>query len=185
MYKICYYQLPTDDNNVEDPLRPPEYEPTNNNSNNNSNSYFTPQQEQQQLNNNNDKNNNNITTSSPPPSFRSTSPTRNQQRVDLEETFDESIDDSTAESQRLLSPWQQQENTIISIPDNPSASSSSNAANSSQPATLPVPTDGVFSNMSAKPESERDKLDETPPVSKIHTRSFFWELVGGFAVIIS
>ncbi|KAI7857422.1 hypothetical protein BDC45DRAFT_32506 [Circinella umbellata] len=162
-----YRRLPTDENNVEDPLRPPDYEPTNNN-----NSHFNSQQEQHQLINNNDKdNNNNITTFSPPPSFRSTSPVQSQQRVDLEETFDESIDDSTAESQRLLSPWQQEENTFISIPNNPSASSSSssssNAAATSQPATLPVPTDGVFSNMSAKPESERDKLDETPPVSKI------------------
>jgi hypothetical protein len=32
---------------------------------------------------------------------------------------------------------------------------------------LPVSTnDGVFANMSAKPESENNKVDETPPVSE-------------------
>jgi hypothetical protein len=35
--------------------------------------------------------------------------------------------------------------------------------NSNQPATLPVVTDGVFSNLSAKPDTEADKEDENPP----------------------
>ncbi|KAI8146223.1 hypothetical protein BJV82DRAFT_600951 [Fennellomyces sp. T-0311] len=79
---------------------------------------------------------------SPPPYSR---PAQDQQQNDLEETFDESIDEVASESQRLLEP-----------PRQPESSSSS-------PATLPVANDGVFSNMSAKPESERDKVDETPP----------------------
>ncbi|KAI8577558.1 hypothetical protein K450DRAFT_251416 [Umbelopsis ramanniana AG] len=35
--------------------------------------------------------------------------------------------------------------------------------NNQHPATLPVTNDGVFANMSAKPESESNKDDETPP----------------------
>ncbi|KAI9250212.1 hypothetical protein BDA99DRAFT_214071 [Phascolomyces articulosus] len=157
-----YRKLPTDDEQSPDPLNPPEYEPR-------TTTTLTQQY----------PNNNSITTStsiplSSPPSFRSTAPIQHQQQVDLEETFDESIDDTTAESQRLLSSWQQQDTTTsttnsIHIPT--SSSSSSNAATSSHPATLPVPTDGVFSNMSAKPESERDKLDETPPVSCMDHRT--------------
>jgi hypothetical protein len=38
------------------------------------------------------------------------------------------------------------------------------APNNQHPATLPVTNDGVFANMSAKPESETNKEDETPPV---------------------
>jgi hypothetical protein len=37
-------------------------------------------------------------------------------------------------------------------------------SNNQHPATLPVTNDGVFANMSAKPESESNKDDETPPV---------------------
>ncbi len=39
--------------------------------------------------------------------------------------------------------------------------------NATQPAALPVVTDGVFSNLSAKPDTEADKEDENPPVFKI------------------
>jgi hypothetical protein len=39
------------------------------------------------------------------------------------------------------------------------------SSNNTTPAILPVSTDGVFSNISAKPESDSKKLDETPPVS--------------------
>ncbi|CAI2178295.1 2586_t:CDS:2, partial [Funneliformis geosporum] len=35
--------------------------------------------------------------------------------------------------------------------------------NATQPAALPVVTDGVFSNLSAKPDTEADKEDENPP----------------------
>jgi len=35
--------------------------------------------------------------------------------------------------------------------------------NANQPAALPVVTDGVFSNLSAKPDTEADKEDENPP----------------------
>lgn len=35
--------------------------------------------------------------------------------------------------------------------------------NSTNPASLPVVTDGVFSNLSAKPDTEADKEDENPP----------------------
>ena len=38
--------------------------------------------------------------------------------------------------------------------------------NSNQQAALPVVTDGVFSNLSAKPDTEADKEDENPPVSQ-------------------
>lgn len=38
--------------------------------------------------------------------------------------------------------------------------------NATQQATLPVVTDGVFSNLSAKPDTEADKEDENPPVSQ-------------------
>ena len=40
--------------------------------------------------------------------------------------------------------------------------------NSNQQAALPVVTDGVFSNLSAKPDTEADKEDENPPVSFYH-----------------
>ncbi|CAG8710854.1 11593_t:CDS:2, partial [Funneliformis caledonium] len=35
--------------------------------------------------------------------------------------------------------------------------------NATQPAALPVVTDGVFSNLSAKPDTEADKEEENPP----------------------
>lgn len=38
--------------------------------------------------------------------------------------------------------------------------------NATQQAALPVVTDGVFSNLSAKPDTEADKEDENPPVSQ-------------------
>lgn len=87
-----------------------------------------------------------------------------RQRTDLEETFGEDLDDDEAdsnESHRLL------RNTPAAAgPPAPSTPSSSNTArNSSRPAILPVTNDGVFSNMSAKPDTEGSKLEETPPVS--------------------
>lgn len=122
-----------------------------------------------------------ITQSSPPltPSRRPSAPALNRQRTDLEETFGESFDDDDDdddnhdESHRLLP-------SRTALPQPPasttSASSSSSSSNlvpptvhhrprsTSRPAVLPVTNDGVFSNMAAKPDTEADKLDETPPV---------------------
>ncbi|KAI7872708.1 hypothetical protein BDF14DRAFT_1748070 [Spinellus fusiger] len=67
-----------------------------------------------------------------------------QQHNDLEASFDEHFD-TPNETEHLL-PYQP---TSSSLP--------------LRPAVLPVSNDGVFSNMSAKPESERVKVDETPP----------------------
>ncbi|KAG0178013.1 hypothetical protein DFQ29_004033 [Apophysomyces sp. BC1021] len=83
-----------------------------------------------------------------------------QQRIDLEETFDESIGDhDNEESQRLLRPANHPRTSeLFSASETPTLSSISD-----RPAVLPVTNDGVFSNMSAKPESETKLLDETPP----------------------
>jgi hypothetical protein len=100
-----------------------------------------------------------------------TATARHQQQTDLEDTFGESFDEDDddhhhhdfnsnthqAESQRLINPSIHNENR-------PTLSSQQRTQH---PAVLPVrmTNDGVFSNMSAKPESEAAKLDETPPVS--------------------
>ncbi|KAG2221052.1 hypothetical protein INT45_009710, partial [Circinella minor] len=96
-------------------------------------------------------------------------PTANRQRADLEDTFGESLDDesdeedndnSNGESRRLLNVSPQ-----VPVGSYPSSSSvnNSSANSSSRPAILPVTNDGVFSNMSAKPDRDGNKLDETPP----------------------
>ncbi|KAI9495725.1 hypothetical protein BDB00DRAFT_813257 [Zychaea mexicana] len=91
-------------------------------------------------------------------------PLPSRQRNDLEETFGESLDDDDddddnhTESQRLLNAPQPH---VGSYPSSSSVNTS--AHSSSRPAILPVTNDGVFSNMSAKPDREGNKLDETPP----------------------
>ncbi|ORY93434.1 hypothetical protein BCR43DRAFT_444987, partial [Syncephalastrum racemosum] len=103
----------------------------------------------------------------------------NRQRTDLEETFGESFDDDDEddddnhdESHRLLSSRTAMPQPPASTSSASSSSSSSNLVpptahhrprSTSRPAVLPVTNDGVFSNMAAKPETEADKLDETPP----------------------
>lgn len=106
--------------------------------------------------------------------------TQEQQHADLQDSFGESFDDEEGETDRLLYSGQQQHrhaaedeedeedeynhhNTIIHIP---TQTQTQTQTRSSGPAVLPVSTDGVFANMSAKPESESNKLDETPPVRK-------------------
>ncbi|KAI9307514.1 hypothetical protein BJ944DRAFT_261790 [Cunninghamella echinulata] len=87
-----------------------------------------------------------------------------KQRTDLEDTFGENFDDDEddeddqqADTQRLLpSSSTTEPSTSRSIPFRQQPSST-------HPAVLPVTNDGVFSNMSAKPESESTKVDETPP----------------------
>ncbi|KAG1455287.1 hypothetical protein G6F56_007104 [Rhizopus delemar] len=74
-----------------------------------------------------------------------------QQLSDLQDTFGETFEEEEEEeeatdSDRLINRSQ------------PSSSSSHTA-----PAILPVSSDGVFSNISAKPETDSKKLDETPP----------------------
>lgn len=115
---------------------------------------------------------------SPPPSFhsRASSPTRrNQVDPDLADAFDddEDSDDETDDRQRLV-----RQNSLHA----PGASSSASAAASSQtPAYAPpalsastVPrstrvmgggngTDGVFANMSARPERIESEKEEQPP----------------------
>ncbi|ORX62105.1 hypothetical protein DM01DRAFT_1298667 [Hesseltinella vesiculosa] len=73
-----------------------------------------------------------------------------QQRTDLELTFDESLDDTITIPDSTIS----QHTPIPTV-----ASSSSHASD------LPVmPShDGVFANMSAKPESDQAKQQEAPP----------------------
>lgn len=103
--------------------------------------------------------------------------TMNRQRTDLEETFGEPLDDDdddfddSNESRRLLgtaSASSSSSSTAIPVqqPPPPPPHPSTNHRQQHQPAVLPVTNDGVFANMSAKPEREADKLDETPPVSE-------------------
>ncbi|KAF7722318.1 hypothetical protein EC973_003442 [Apophysomyces ossiformis] len=83
-----------------------------------------------------------------------------QQRIDLEETFDENIDDQDSnESERLLNPLTHSPGPKITN----TVETPGSRRRNSRPAVLPVTNDGVFSNMSAKPESESKQQDETPP----------------------
>ncbi|KAI9029781.1 hypothetical protein CLU79DRAFT_736028 [Phycomyces nitens] len=85
-----------------------------------------------------------------------------QQRNDLEESFDEHFDDNDhSESQRLIQPSYTPSTSNVSSSTPPSRQPRTSINN--RPAVLPVSNDGVFSNMAAKPESERVKVDETPP----------------------
>ncbi|KAI7876450.1 hypothetical protein K492DRAFT_172543 [Lichtheimia hyalospora FSU 10163] len=102
---------------------------------------------------------------SPLPTYESHPRTINRQRTDLEETFGEPLDDDeddSNESRHLLgtaSASASSSSTSTAIPIQPTP----NHRQNQQPAVLPVTNDGVFANMSAKPEREADKLDETPP----------------------
>ncbi|KAI8378428.1 hypothetical protein BD560DRAFT_49448 [Blakeslea trispora] len=96
------------------------------------------------------------------------SSTSTQQRTDLQDSFGESFDEEeeleeSRPTDRLLShassSQQSSNNSTTSIPSQPQPTARNNA-----PAILPVSTDGVFANMSAKPESDTNKLEETPPV---------------------
>jgi hypothetical protein len=84
-----------------------------------------------------------------------------QQRSDLEDAFGESIDqeDMDDERQQLLSYPEAPHDSAALHPSPPPSSSQH-----PPPAVLQMTNDGVFANMSAKPESNRPKLDETPPV---------------------
>lgn len=93
--------------------------------------------------------------------------TQEQQRTDLQDSFGETFEESSA-TDRLLDGHRhdrsddeddEDDAEIIHIPQQ----SQQQASRHSGPAVLPVSTDGVFANMSAKPESESNKLDETPP----------------------
>ncbi|GAA5796458.1 hypothetical protein HPULCUR_001830 [Helicostylum pulchrum] len=83
----------------------------------------------------------------------SSSSTQEQQITDLQDSFGESFDEEEEHStatDRLLP-----QRTEVPQPSQPIVHRG--------PAVLPVSTDGVFANMSAKPETESNKLDETPP----------------------
>ncbi|KAI8887655.1 hypothetical protein K501DRAFT_40901 [Backusella circina FSU 941] len=76
-----------------------------------------------------------------------------QQRSNLEEAFDiEDEDDDNYESHQLLPP----DSHVL----NPSSSSTSLQQYQGYSTAT---NDGVFSNMSAKPDSESNKTDEVPP----------------------
>lgn len=116
-------------------------------------------------------------TASPLPPHASHPHTINRQRTDLEETFGEPLDDDddfddSNESRHLLgtaSASSSSSSTAIPVqPPPPPHPSTNHRQQHHQPAVLPVTNDGVFANMSAKPEREADKLDETPPVSAVY-----------------
>ncbi|KAG1050611.1 hypothetical protein G6F43_007129 [Rhizopus delemar] len=77
-----------------------------------------------------------------------------QQISDLQDTFGETFEIEEEEDERE----QVTDRLLV-----PSSSTTSRTTSHTTPAILPVSTDGVFSNMSAKPESDSKKLDETPP----------------------
>jgi hypothetical protein len=83
-----------------------------------------------------------------------TTPPEPHQRSDLEETFDiQDEEDDNYESHQLLPP----------SPPVLNSSSSSTSLQQHQGHSTAT-NDGVFSNMSAKPDSESNKTDEVPPV---------------------
>jgi hypothetical protein len=94
-----------------------------------------------------------------------------QQRTDLQDSFGFDEDEEHAATDRLLIHQQPEDedeeedddDSIIEIV-RPTQTSIANHSRNGQSAVLPVSNDGVFANMSAKPESESKKLDETPPV---------------------
>ncbi|KAI8073372.1 hypothetical protein BC940DRAFT_291167 [Gongronella butleri] len=99
--------------------------------------------------------------SHPPPSTTSSrlpEQRQLQQRDELVDTFGEEFDDGTDshEQQHLLYHASDDANSAEPVVH-------AAAATSSTPAILHASNDGVFSNMSAKPESESNKVDETPP----------------------
>jgi hypothetical protein len=101
------------------------------------------------------------------------SSTTTQQRTDLQDSFgfDEDEEHEAAATDRLLIHQQPQEeddddDSIIEMV-RPTETTISNHSRNGPVAVLPVSNDGVFANMSAKPESESKKLDETPPVCLI------------------
>ncbi|CDS10187.1 hypothetical protein LRAMOSA02863 [Lichtheimia ramosa] len=87
----------------------------------------------------------------------------NRQRTDLEETFGEPLDDDEDDSNErghlLGTASASSSSSSTAIPAQPPT----HRQQHHQPAILPVTNDGVFANMSAKPEREADKQDETPP----------------------
>lgn len=92
----------------------------------------------------------------------------NRQRTDLEETFGEPLDDDEDDSNErghlLGTASASSSSSSTAIPAQP-PTHRQQQHHHHQPAILPVTNDGVFANMSAKPEREADKQDETPPVS--------------------
>ncbi|KAI7884987.1 uncharacterized protein EV154DRAFT_521888 [Mucor mucedo] len=93
----------------------------------------------------------------------STSATQEQQLNDLQDSFGESFDEEeeATVTDRLL-----RDDTVIHMPPTPAVQhqqQQQQQQNRGPPAVLPVSMDGVFANMSAKPETESNKLDETPP----------------------
>ncbi|KAI9245635.1 hypothetical protein BY458DRAFT_537011 [Sporodiniella umbellata] len=77
---------------------------------------------------------------------------RTQQQNDLQDTFGESFEEEEEEEER-----NNDSDRLINTPSTQPSSSYT------APAILPVSSDGVFSNISAKPESDSRKPEETPP----------------------
>ncbi|CAO0794028.1 unnamed protein product [Mucor circinelloides] len=113
--------------------------------------------------------------------YEASSSATNQQQNDLQNSFGESFDDDehTAPTDRLLQYHHNEQSddddddhiTLATITNSSQPHTRHQQEQSHQPtnnqrgapAVLPVSTDGVFANMSAKPETESSKLDETPP----------------------
>ncbi|KAL0140816.1 hypothetical protein V8B55DRAFT_1510662 [Mucor lusitanicus] len=92
--------------------------------------------------------------------YETSSSTANQQQNDLQDSLlqyhhsDDDDDDDDDHIALAAITNSSQPHTQLNQPTNNSRGA---------PAVLPVSTDGVFANMSAKPETESSKLDETPP----------------------
>lgn len=118
--------------------------------------------------------------SSPPPSFHSRASSRERQTAvavdpDLADAFDDDSDDDADDRQRLV-----RANSTPSQQAQPATASTKSAAQLPQPPVhRPAPpvtpttsrvygsgiqADGVFSNLSAKPDRHGDEKDELPPV---------------------
>ncbi|KAI8092288.1 uncharacterized protein B0P05DRAFT_525665 [Gilbertella persicaria] len=108
--------------------------------------------------------------------------TSTQQQTDLQDAFGESFEDDEEEeaeaTDRLLpSSSDHHSNVHSNAPGNQDSDDEDDddhvafmpqpqpsvATRNNAPAILPISTDGVFANMSAKPESDSNKLEETPP----------------------
>ncbi|CEP17412.1 hypothetical protein [Parasitella parasitica] len=110
--------------------------------------------------------------------YEASSSAASQQQNDLEESFGEPFDndENATAMDRLLNYHSNLPNesdddddhialATISHSSQPQYTQQQQSTNGQRgaPAVLPVSTDGVFANMSAKPETESNKLDETPP----------------------
>ncbi|ORZ19029.1 hypothetical protein BCR42DRAFT_412062 [Absidia repens] len=101
------------------------------------------------------------TPSSLPPSYQN----------DLEAAFDESLHDdddeeeenAAEETHQLLPPGTSSSSSSSSSSSTTTITTNTGVSSSNRQRSVSTTNDGVFANMSAKPESDKDKKDETPP----------------------